>query len=121
MNLLMPTLIGLVAGISSGLFGIGGGIIIIPLLLFIYKFDQQSATATSLIALLLPVGSLGLWQFYRAGFVTGDKLKIGLLIASGMILGTYIGARIATSIPSDILTKAFALFLLAVAARVWFS
>ena len=115
----MPVLIGITAGVSSGLFGIGGGVIIIPLLLFIYKFTQQVATATSLIALLLPVGAFGIWQYYRSGYITGVNLKVGLLIALGMLLGTFLGARIATVISGEILSKAFAVFLLAVAVRVW--
>ncbi|MGZ3796065.1 MAG: TSUP family transporter [Pseudobdellovibrionaceae bacterium] len=121
MTFLIPILIGAAAGIASGLFGIGGGIIIIPLLLFTYKFSQQVSTATSLIALLLPVGSLGLWQYYRSGFVTNENIKIGFLIALGMIVGTFYGAKIATFLEADTLTKMFAVFLLLVAIRVWFS
>jgi len=120
MSILLPTLIGIIAGISSGVFGIGGGIIIIPILLFVYKMDQQSATATSLMALLLPVGSFGLWQFYRSGFVHTANIKIGLLIALGMLVGTFFGAKIATFVSGEVLSKSFAIFLVLIATRVWF-
>ena len=119
MPFLIPTLIGIAAGIASGIFGIGGGIIIIPLLIFIYKFDQQACTATSLIALLLPVGSLGLWQYYKSGFVNSTSWKIGLLIAFGMFMGTFFGAKLAISISGEWLTKSFAIFLFFVAVRIW--
>lgn len=121
MPFILPIFIGLAAGISSGLFGIGGGIIIVPLLLFFYKLNQQSATATSLIALLLPVGSLGLWHFYRSGFVKSNNFKIGLLIAAGMVIGTFFGAKLATTLSSETLSKMFALFLVFIAIRIWLS
>ncbi|MGZ3773408.1 MAG: TSUP family transporter [Pseudobdellovibrionaceae bacterium] len=121
MFFLLPILIGLAAGVSSGLFGIGGGVIIVPLVLFFYKLNQQSATATSLIALLLPVGSLGLWQFYKTGYVTSGNFKIGLLIAAGMLFGTLFGAKIATVLSSETLSKMFAVFLILLGIRVWMS
>lgn len=121
MFFLLPILIGLTAGVSSGLFGIGGGVIIVPLVLFFYKLNQQSATATSLIALLLPVGSLGLWQFYKSGFVTSDNFKIGFLIAVGMLIGTFFGAKIAIFLSTGTLSKMFAVFLILLGIRVWMS
>lgn len=119
MSFLIPVLIGVSAGISSGLFGIGGGIIIVPLVLYFFKVPQQSAIATSLISLLLPVGSLGLLQYYRSGFVNPENLKIGLTIAAGMLIGTFFGAKLATSLQAEILSKMFAVFLIIVAIRIW--
>ena len=121
MEILIPLTIGIFAGISSGLFGIGGGIIIVPLLLYFYKFNQQMATATSLIALLLPVGAFGLWQYYKSGFVAPENLRIGLMIACGMLLGTFFGAKIASQLASETLSKIFAIFLMLVSIKVWFS
>ena len=112
--------IGLFAGMASGLFGIGGGIIIVPMLLYFFHFSQQMATATSLIALLLPVGALGLWQYFKGGFVEAENIKIGLFIALGLFLGAFLGARIATQLSSAILTKMFSVFLVLVAVRLWF-
>lgn len=121
MSLAIAVGIGVFAGISSGLFGIGGGIIIVPLVLYVYKFSQQGATATSLIALLLPVGSLGLWQYYKAGFIDGTNVKVGLAIAAGMLVGAFFGAKIAAQLQGETLTKIFAAFLVLVAVRLWFS
>ncbi len=121
MENLIPVLIGLLAGVGSGLFGIGGGVIIVPLVAFIYKFPQQSVVATSLIALLLPVGSLGVWQYYSDGYISGPQIKLGLLIALGILLGALGGAKIATSLSGEALTKLFSVFLVLVAIRLWWS
>lgn len=120
MYLLVPIIIGVLAGVSSGLFGIGGGVIVVPLVLYHYKFSQQSATATSLIALLLPVGSLGIWQFYKSGLINSENFKIGLLIALGMLVGTYFGAKLGVQIQAKVLSKMFAMFLMFIALKVWF-
>lgn len=112
-------IIGLIAGLSSGLFGIGGGVIIVPLLVYIFKFQQQTATATSLVALLLPVGILGVWNYYRAGAIQMDNIKIGLVIACAMFFGTLFGSKIATGLQSLTLTRMFSVFLVLVAIRLW--
>jgi hypothetical protein len=61
--------IGMVGGILSGLFGIGGGVVIVPALMFVARMKPETATGTSLASLLLPVGALGAWHYYRHGFV----------------------------------------------------
>ena len=112
-------LIGLTAGVSSGLFGIGGGVIIVPLLVYLFKFQQQTATATSLVALLLPVGILGIINYYRAGFIQMDNVKLGLVIATVMFFGTFLGSKLAINLPSLTLTRMFSVFLVLVAVRLW--
>lgn len=114
-------IIGLVAGVSSGLFGIGGGVIIVPLLLYLFNFTQQTATATSLVALLLPVGILGVWNYYRSGAIQIDNIKLGFIIASGMFVGTLFGSKVATGLQSFTLTRMFSVFLMIVAIRLWFT
>jgi uncharacterized membrane protein YfcA len=110
--------IGLGAGILSGLFGIGGGIVIVPALIFFASMSATRATATSLTALLLPVGALGVWQYYRSGHV---DLRAGLLIAGGLFLGAFLGATIGVKLPARDLQRAFAILLLLVAGRLWFT
>ncbi len=110
--------IGVGAGILSGLFGIGGGILIVPALIFFAKMQPINATATSLGALLLPVGALGAYEYYKHGHF---NLTASLWIAVGLFLGAYIGARFALGIPQFYLKKMFAVFLVAVAARMWWS
>src|ERR1700730_16519369 len=108
--------IGLAAGLLSGLFGIGGGILIVPALLLLGKMDPATATGTSLGALLLPVGALGAWEYYRNGHV---NVTASLFIALGLLFGACVGARLAHTLSGPQLQKAFAIFLVLIAIRVW--
>lgn len=119
MNLLFALIIGLTAGVASGLFGIGGGIIIVPLLVFLLNYTQQAASGTSLVALLLPVGILGVYQYYRAGVISNENIKFGLLVAVGMFIGAFFGAKISLALDQKTLSRAFAVFLVLVAIRLW--
>lgn len=110
--------IGLGAGVLSGIFGIGGGVVIVPALLLLARMEPATATGTSLAALLLPVGALGAWEFYRRGHL---NLPAALWIALGLFIGVYAGARLAQQISAEHLRRAFAVFLVLVAARVWWS
>ena len=109
---------GLAAGVLSGLFGIGGGILIVPMLLLFGRMDPATATGTSLGALLLPVGALGAWEYYRNGHV---NVAAALLIALGIFVGAYFGARYAQGVDPNTAKRAFAVLLVLVAARVWFT
>lgn len=110
--------VGILAGILSGLFGIGGGIVIVPALLYFGRMKPETAIGTSLAALLLPVGALGAWRYYRSGFM---ELRTAFLIAAGLFLGAWLGAHIALKLPAKDLQRAFALFLVVVAAHLWIS
>jgi uncharacterized membrane protein YfcA len=116
----MPILyltIGLAAGLLSGVFGIGGGILIVPSLLLFARMQPSTATGTSLGALLLPVGALGAWQYYKHGHL--DVLAAAL-IALGMFVGVYFGARVAETLDPTTARRAFAVFLVLVSVRIWF-
>lgn len=119
MPILTLIFIGLVAGIGSGIFGIGGGVIIVPLLVLLLKLAQQTAVATSLVALLLPVGILGVWTYYQAGSLDRNHITFGLWIALGIFVGALIGARIALPIPEIYLRRAFAILMIALGLRLW--
>ncbi|HVO77109.1 MAG TPA: sulfite exporter TauE/SafE family protein [Candidatus Bathyarchaeia archaeon] len=110
-------LVGLCAGVLGGLFGLGGGIVIVPALILIARMTPQMATGTSLGALLLPVGFLGAIQYYRSGSL---NVRVGLLIALGLFVGIYFGAQLALRLPARELQRAFAVFLVLVAVRLWF-
>jgi uncharacterized membrane protein YfcA len=112
--------IGVCAGILAGVFGVGGGLIIVPALTIIVGYSQITASGTSLVALLLPIGLAGVYAFYQAGQINMSNIKAGLLISVGMFLGSYIGAKVALSLPDYVLKRAFCIFLLCVAARMWF-
>ncbi len=109
-------IIGLAAGVLAGMFGIGGGIIIVPALMIVAHMKPQMATGTSLGALLLPVGVLGAWQYYRNQSL---DIHAALWIALGLVLGAYIGASLALKLPPRELQRLFAVFLLFVAIRTW--
>jgi len=109
MNYVLVAALGLAAGVLSGLFGIGGAILIVPGLVLLAKLPQQSASGTSLAALLLPVGLLGL-----------VNLPYAAIIAVGLFLGALVGAKLAVSLPDATLRRAFGAFLMLVAARLLF-
>jgi len=115
MNYLIVSVIGLVAGVVSGLFGIGGAILIVPALVLILKLDQHTANGTSLAALLLPVGLLGAMQYYRQGKM---NIPYAVIIAIGLFLGAYLGARLAGGMSDVTLRKAFGGLLLVVSAKL---
>jgi uncharacterized membrane protein YfcA len=108
--------IGVGAGILSGTFGIGGGIIIVPLLVFLAKFSQKMATGTSIAVFVLPVAILGAISHYRAGNV---NIKASLIIAGGLFVGSWLGAQVSLGMSDSLLKRAFAVLLVAVAARMW--
>lgn len=112
--------LGVMAGILSGMFGVGGGIIIVPALVLLFGMTQQSAVATSLVALLLPVGLLGVVAYYHSGKISTENILIALLIAAGLFAGAFFGAKIAIHLSSDTLRKAFAVFMGIVALHLWF-
>jgi uncharacterized membrane protein YfcA len=114
-------LAGILAGILSGFFGIGGGLILIPFLVLALGFTQHMANGTSLVALLTPVGIFGVLEYYRAGKIGPDNVKAGLIIAIGMLAGVYLGSRGALLLTSPVLRKLFAIFLLLVAVKMWFT
>ena len=105
-------IVGIVAGVMSGLFGIGGGIIMVPAMIAIFGMNILNANATSLAAMLLPVGILGVIKYYKAGYI---NIKESLLIAVGLLLGSYFGAELAVSVDEKLLSKLYAGFLFYVA------
>src|SRR5919112_1354528 len=100
--------IGLAAGILSGLFGIGGGILIIPALVFLAKFHAKLAIGTSLGAMLLPVGILGAFAYYQQGNLNP---RASVLIGLGLFFGAYVGARLAQQLSGATLQRMFAVFI----------
>jgi len=110
--------IGVAAGLLAGLFGIGGGVVIVPALILVARMSSERAIGTSLAALLLPVGTLGAWQYYRSGYV---DVRAALLVAGGLFLGAWLGAHVALKLPARDLQRAFAVFLVFVAGHLWWS
>jgi len=116
-TLLILLSIGLFAGILSGMVGIGGGIIIVPALVYLMGMSQQEAQGTSLAALLLPVGIIAVYYYYNAGYV---DIKSALIMALTFVIGGYVGAKIAISIDQNTLKKIFGIFLLILSMKILF-
>ena len=108
-------LIGAVAGVFSGLLGIGGGTIVVPALVYFFGMTQHKAQGTIIAAFLPPVALLAFLRYYQAGNV---DLKAALFVALGLFLGAYFGAGVSLSLPEQILKKVFGVFLLFVAAQL---
>lgn len=117
MTYVFVAILGLVAGVVSGLFGVGGAIIIIPGLVLLAKLPQHTANGTSLGALLLPVGLLGFLQYYKRGQV---NIPYAGIIALGLLFGALVGAKLAGSLSDTVLRRAFGGFLLLVASKLLF-
>ncbi len=117
MNVFLYVLLGLIAGTFSGLIGIGGAIIIIPMLVLLFGLSQHTAQGTTLALMVPPIGLLAAWTYYKAGFV---DLKVAGLICVGFFIGGLIGAKFATKIPDEILRKIFGVVLLAASLKMIF-
>lgn len=104
LNILLFIILGLVAGFASGLIGIGGGLLIVPVLVFGFGFSQQLAQGTTLALLVPPIGLAAAWTYYQNGNV---DLKVALLICTGFVIGSVFGARVATNMPNELLGRIF--------------
>lgn len=113
-TLLMLLCIGLAAGILSGLVGVGGGIVMVPLLLWI-GLSQHEAQGTSLAVLSIPVTAIAALNYYKQGYV---DWKYALIIAVFFVVGAFLGSKIAVSIDQKILKKIFGVILLLVAGKM---
>jgi len=111
-----PLALGVAVGVFSGLIGVGGGIILIPALIYIFGMAQHLAQGTSLAMLLPPTGILAFMEYYKAGKV---NWQLGLLIAAGVLLGGYFGGAWAQEISAPTLRKVFAIAMVATAAKMF--
>lgn len=116
MQYLIFLLIGVLGGICGGLFGIGGGIVMVPAMIYLLGFDQKLAQGTSLLALLAPVGIFAVLNYHAQGKV---DFRAGAFIAGAFVLGSIFGSKIALDLPDDILRKVFAVFLVLVAIQLF--
>jgi len=107
--------VGVLAGVFAGMFGIGGGLIIVPALVFFYGLTQHAAVGTSLGALLLPVGALSAWVYWKNG-----NLNVGYsaLIAAGLLVGAFLGAKLVEPVSDLTLRRMFGAFLLVVSVKM---
>jgi len=117
-NILLYVTLGLVAGVLSGLIGVGGGVIIVPALVLLFGLSQHEAQGTTLALLVPPIGILAAWTYYRHGYV---NLHIAGFICAGFLIGSLLGAMIATGLTSVVLEKLFGIALFLIAVKMLFA
>lgn len=114
-TILILLCIGLMAGILSGMVGIGGGVVIVPALMYFAHVSQHQAQGTSLAVLLLPVGILAVYNYYNKGLV---DVKSALIIATTFVIGGFIGSKIAIAIDQNLLKRVFGVFMLLISLKM---
>ncbi len=116
-TLLGLLLLGVAAGVLSSMVGIGGGILIVPVLVYFFAMSQKSAQGTSLALLLPPVGIFAVINYYKAGFV---DLKVAGVLIVAFVAGSFLGSKIVLDLPDNIIKKVFGVFLLLVSLKYLF-
>jgi uncharacterized membrane protein YfcA len=116
-TIIILVIIGIFSGILGGMVGVGGGIVIVPALIYFLGFNQLDAQGTSLALIMFPVGILGVMQYYKQGHV---DFNIVLFIAIGFVVGSFLGSKISLSIPQETVKKVFALLMIAIAVKMLF-
>ena len=111
-------LLGLLAGILSGFVGVGGGILMIPLLIIFLGFTQHQAQGTALFAMLPPIGILAAMNYYKEGFV---KWEYAAVIALAFVVGGYFGSKLSISLPAQTVRRVFGVIMLIGAIKLIFS
>jgi uncharacterized membrane protein YfcA len=116
-TVLLLFLVGLAAGALSGMVGVGGGIIIVPALVYLLGFSQLQAQGTSLGLLLLPVGFLAVLNYYKQGYI---DVKVVAIMCVSFVIGGWLGSKFTLSLPQETVKKIFAVILLLVASKMLF-
>jgi uncharacterized membrane protein YfcA len=117
-EIILLLIIGLGAGVLSGLVGIGGGIVLVPALVMLLHYNQHQAQGTVLAMLMFPVVALGVLNYYKGGYV---DFKVAILLGLGFVLGSWIGSKFAVQIPEFWLKKVFGGIILLVSLKMIFS
>jgi uncharacterized protein len=116
-TIIILIIIGLSAGILSGLVGLGGGLILIPAMVMALGMGQKEAQGTSLAIMLPPVGILAVWNYYKAGFV---DMKYALIMAAAFIVGGWFGSKVAVALPVLVVKRIFAGVMIITAIKmIW--
>jgi uncharacterized membrane protein YfcA len=108
-------LIGLLAGMLSGLVGVGGGIIMVPMLVMLLGFSQHQAQGTSLAVLVIPVTAVAVFNYYKEGYI---NWKYAAVIAVFFIIGSYFGSKLAIGLEQKMLKKVFSIILIIIAGKM---
>ncbi len=110
-------LVGVAAGMLSGMVGVGGGIILVPALIYFLGLSQLHAQGTSLALIMLPVGILGVLAYYKQGYV---DFSLVFFLAIGFLLGSFLGSKISLSLPQETVKRFFAILIIIIALKMLF-
>ncbi len=108
-EIILLIVIGLITGMMGGMFGVGGGIVVIPALIFFFGMTQHQAQGTSTAFMLLPVGLLAFMNYYKAGHI---NIKFAAILAVTFFVGSYFGSKFAINLSDTVLKKIFAVFII---------
>ena len=117
LTIIILIIIGLAAGMLSGIAGVGGGVIIIPALIFLLGMTQFEAQGTSLAMMIPPIGILAAFNYYKDGYI---NWKYAAILAVFFFIGGYFGSKFALNIPQNIVKKSFAVFIILVGVKMFF-
>lgn len=107
--------VGLVAGVLSGMVGIGGGIIIVPVLVYFLGMSQHTAQGTTLAMFLMPIGILGVFNYYKEGHV---DVKVALIIAITFVLGSFVGSKVAIGLDQNVVKRIFGVIIFVISIKM---
>ena len=116
-SIIILLIVGLAAGMLSGLVGVGGGIIIVPALVYFLSYNQQQAQGTTLFMFLFPIGILGVMNYYKAGFV---EFKTAAIIAITFFIGSYFGSKMAITLDQKTVKQIFGTLIILVGIKMVF-
>jgi|TARA_B110000285_G_C15142245_1_gene631732 uncharacterized protein len=116
-EIIILIVIGILSGVLSGMFGVGGGVLIVPALVFFMGMTQHEAQGTSLGLMLLPIGVLAAYNYHQAGNL---NIKYGLIIAGAFVVGGYFGSKLSLTIDQSVLKRVFGILMLLVAIKLIF-
>jgi uncharacterized membrane protein YfcA len=118
--ILILIVVGLLAGFFSGMFGVGGGVVMVPLMVFALGYTQYQAQGTSLAVLAVPVTFLAAYTYHTSGHAP-INFKYALIIAACFVLGGFLGTKVAVNINESLLKKVFSVLLVVIAIKMFFS
>ena len=117
MNPLAYVALGVGVGAFSGMVGVGGGILLVPALIYFFGFSQHMAQGTTMALLVPPIGLLAAYTYWKNGYV---DIKVAALVCAGFLLGSPFGAKLAVALPKEVLRRVFGALLLAIGGRMIF-
>ena len=119
MDIAKMILVGAMTGLFSGFFGVGGGVILIPLMTYFFSMSPHQAAGTSLLMLVAPIGLVGAWQFWDKGHIDIDTAKMVGMILPGLYVGSFVGSKLALAISGPVLQRGFSVLLIGVGIKMF--